>query len=250
MRNIKLILEYLGTNYAGFQKQPELTTIQGKLEEILSIFLREEIKVIGSGRTDAGVHAAGQVVNFKTNSDVTIRRLWWSVNGMLPYDIKIIKAEDVDESFNARRDAVSRIYRYYILNRNYPSVFKKDFVYFFARPLNLEKIKETLGCFIGKHDFSSFCRIDLKRSSVRNVKRFECSLEDDFIIFEIEADSFLHSMVRTIVGMLIEAGLGRVDPEEVKNVLNSKGKIKGGPVAPSVGLVLWEVKYKNVKRKT
>jgi tRNA pseudouridine38-40 synthase len=245
-----LTLEYLGTNYAGFQKQPKLVTVQGKLEEILSIFLREETKIIGAGRTDAGVHAVGQVVNFKTNSDVTIRRLQWSINGMLPFDIKIIKAEDVDEFFNARRDAISRIYRYYILNRNYPSVFKKDFVYFFARPLDLKKIGETLDCFIGEHDFSSFCRVDSKRSPVRKVKRFECGAENGLITFEIEADSFLHNMVRIIIGTLIEVGLGKIESEQIKDMLSSKGRIKGGPVISPVGLVLQEVKYKNVRRET
>lgn len=244
-----MILEYLGTNYAGFQKQPKLVTVQGKLEEILSIFLREETKIIGAGRTDAGVHAVGQVVNFKTNSDVTICRLQWSVNRMLPSDIKITKAEDADESFNARRDAISRIYRYYILNRNYPSVFNNNFVYFFARPLELDKIRKALNYFIGEYDFSSFCRVDSKRGPVRKVKRFECSAENGLITFEIEANSFLHNMVRIIIGTLIEVGLGKIEPEQIKDMLDSKGRIKGGPIVSPVGLVLQEVKYKNVRRK-
>lgn len=248
MRNIKLTLEYLGTGYVGWQVQPEShgLSIQQELQKALSTLLKEEIKVIGAGRTDAGVHAAAQVANFKTNSDVALDKLRWSGNSLLPNDIVIKEAEEVPAGFDARRSAQWREYDYHILNRPYPSAFHNQVTHYVARPLTISAMNEAAGYLVGKHDFSSFCvaaSAKEENSTAREVLFLRCFKEEDLVKIRVRAGSFLHNMVRIIAGALIKVGLGEMSPDEVKRVLQARDRKKAGPTAPAQGLFLARVYY-------
>ncbi len=243
MRNIKLVLEYLGTNYHGFQKQPGLITIQSELERVFSLLLREKISVTAAGRTDAGVHARYQVVNFKTSSMMELLRFKWSANTLLPYDIVVTSAQDVDLSFNARWFAVAREYTYYLLNRSHASAFKAEWTYFYARPLDVKAMNKAVKYLRGMQDFEAFTSSLPRKHYIRNVYATECARIDDMIEVRIEANSFLHNMVRIIVGTLIQVGTGQRSPGDMRKILESKDRSLAGPTAPARGLVLTGVRY-------
>ncbi|MFZ3063487.1 MAG: tRNA pseudouridine(38-40) synthase TruA [Actinomycetota bacterium] len=245
MRNIKLIIEYEGTNYRGFQQQPEGSTVQGELEKALKVLLREEVKVKYASRTDAKVHATCQVVNFKTESPLEVRRIRRALNGILPGDIVIKKTEEVPLGFDARRDAVYREYVYLIWNRGYPPVLKRNFVYFVAQPLNLEAMREALKYVVGTYDFSAFCASPSSpKGCVRTVREAYIEEEDGLISLKMRANSFVHQMVRSIVGTTVEIGLGKRAPEEMKEILESGDRRLAGKTAPARALILTEVHYK------
>lgn len=244
LRNIKVILQYKGTNYAGFQKQPDESTIQGVLEKTLAQVLQEDITLVGAGRTDAGVHARGQVANFLTLSDIDCGRLRWSVNSLLPRDIVIKEAVEVSEGFHARRDAAFREYRYLILNRDYPSPFWNDFSYFYSQPLDVEAMRKGAGALVGVHDFSSFCVGQSKpENCMREVQTISVGREGDFIHFDITANAFLHNMVRVMVGTLVQVGTGELPPAKVQKILEAEDRTQAGPTAPAHGLFLIRVNY-------
>jgi tRNA pseudouridine38-40 synthase len=245
MRNIKLLIEYDGTNYQGWQIQPEGPTIQGMLEEKLSRLTGERIHVIGSGRTDSGVHAFGQVAHFKTQSQMDIRTIQRALNSLLPPDIVIQEVEEVDESFHARKHSKSKIYEYRILNRNLRSAFHRGYVWYIPQKLNLTEMKKATQGLIGEHDFSAFRTVGSPtRTAVRRVIRAEWKRgRDGLIRFEIEANGFLKQMVRSIIGTLVEIGKGRMKASDFRQILNSKDRKKAGPTAPAQGLFLKEVKY-------
>jgi len=244
MRNIKMVIQYKGTKYAGFQKQPDQPTIQETVNKVLSQILQEEIDVIGSGRTDAGVHAKGQVINFFTNSDIDCGRLKWSANSLLPQDIVIKKSEEVDKEFHARRSAVSRKYRYLVLNRDYRSPFWGDYSYFFSQDLDISKMRKTSPTLTGKHDFSSFCVAESKPDCcIRHTKSIEISRENDLVCFDFEANAFLHNMVRVMVGTLIRVGTGEIKADQMVEILEAKERKKACATAPAHGLTLMQVIY-------
>lgn len=244
MRNIKLIIEYKGTNYSGFQRQSSRPTVQATLEKALSQILQEAVEVIGAGRTDAGVHAKGQVANFLTDSGMDCGRIRWSANSLLPNDVVIKEAAEVNESFHARRDAVSREYKYLILNRDYPSPFWSDFSYFYPLVLNVEDMQEAALSLKGKHDFSSFCVAESKpKNCVRDLQKISVKKKNDLIHVDFKADAFLHNMVRTIVGTLIQVGTGKLKAEKMQEILEARDRTKAGPTAPACGLALMQVDY-------
>lgn len=258
MRNIKLTLEYDGTNYNGWQKQPRQIgrTLQGELEAALSTLLGEPIETTVAGRTDAGVHAFGQVVNFKTTSDMDIRRIPYSLNALLPDDIAIKDAGDVAEGFDARRDPKWREYHYYILNRPYRSVFTARFVHHEARPLDIEAMKQAVGFLKGRHDFTSFCTaesVSQVENPVRTVLEISCGHSEDIVwagepleglvTIRVRAHAFLHNMVRIIAGTAIDAGLGNLSPQEIPSIIKAKDRTKAGKTAPAKGLTLVRVEH-------
>lgn len=245
MRNIKLLIEYDGTNYRGWQVQPDGPTIQGMLEEKLTRLTSERIHVIGSGRTDSGVHALGQVAHFRTQSQMDIRTIQRALNSLLPPDIVIREVEEVDESFHARKQSKSKVYEYRILNRNLRSVFHRGYVWHIPQKLNLAEMKKATQSLIGEHDFSAFRTVGSPtRTTVRRVIRGEWKRgRDGLIRFEIEANGFLKQMVRSIVGTLVEIGKGRMKATDFRKILNSKDRKEAGPTAPAQGLFLKEVKY-------
>lgn len=248
MRNIKLTIEYDGSNYFGFQTQRtkdyKSRTIQETLEKALKKVCKNGIRIIASGRTDSGVHAFGQAVNFKTNSKMPLDKLRIALNANLPEDISVKNVEEVDLNFHSRFDAKSKIYRYLILNRPYRSVFEGKFSYWVSYKLNFGLMKREIGCLRGRHDFKAFQAADnKKRASIRTIINIKLSRKGDFIIFEIEADGFLFKMVRNIVGTLIDIGRGRYKGGSLKRILQSKNRKLAGPTAPARGLTLLKVNY-------
>lgn len=245
MRNLKLIIEYDGTNYLGWQIQRQGPTIQGLIEEKLRFITNEEIHLIGSGRTDAGVHAIAQVANFKTNTSIDTNSLKRALNSLLPNDILIKKVEEAEDDFHARKHSKSKVYEYRILNKENPSVFLRQYSWHIPQRLNLVEMMRATEMLIGEHDFSSFRSSgSFTKTSVRRIIRAEWKRSQSGILrFEIEANGFLRQMVRAIVGTLVEVGRGRIDAQGFREILESKNRQKAGSTAPAHGLFLKEVKY-------
>ena len=245
MRNIRLLIEYDGTNYQGWQVQPKGPTIQGILEEKLGLLTGRPVQLFGSGRTDSGVHALGQVAHFKTQSRMDIHTIQRALNSLLPPDIVIQKVEEVDEGFHARKHSKSKIYEYRILNRNLRSAFHRGYVWHIPQKLNLAEIRKATQSLVGEHDFSAFCTVGSPtRTTVRRVIRAEWRRgRDGLLRFEIEANGFLKQMVRSIIGTLVEIGKGKMKAVEIRMILNSKDRKEAGPTAPAQGLFLKKVKY-------
>jgi len=245
MRNIRLTIEYKGTNYAGWQCQKsKVKTIQEAIENILQKILQEKIRLIASGRTDAGVHAQAQVANFKTNSDIALKKLQRALNSLLPEEIVISKAEEVPLGFHSRFAAKSKVYRYTILNQPNPSAFLRDTVYFYPFSLDASLMQREARVLLGRHNFKSFQAADnIERNPVRTVKKIKITKEKKLIYIDIESDGFLYNMVRNIVGTLIEIGRGRLPQGSLRAVLLSRNRKYAGPTVPARGLCLVNVKY-------
>lgn len=244
MRNIRLILEYEGTRYHGWQVQPDVPTVQGTLEERLSRITGEKASVTGAGRTDAGVHALGQVANFLTASRAPLSAFSLGLNSLLPPDITVIRAEDAPPDFDARRSARKKLYRYRILNRPVPSALRRDFSWWVHEPLDIAAMEASARVLIGPHDFSAFRDSDPDMPDPhRTVISCSPRREDDMIIIEIEADGFLKHMVRIIMGTLALVGRGKGSPAWVAEILEACDRRRAGPTAPARGLCLVEVGY-------
>jgi tRNA pseudouridine38-40 synthase len=245
MRNIKLLIEYDGTNYQGWQVQPIGPTIQGTIEEKLALLTGEAVHLIGSGRTDAGAHAFNQVAHFKTQSRMDVRSIQRALNSLLPPDIVIQGAEEVEESFHARKQSKSKVYEYRILNRDLRSAFRRGYAWHIPKKLDFKEMEKATRNLIGEHDFSSFRSVGSPtRTAVRRVTRAEWKRgREGLIRFEIEANGFLKQMVRAMVGTLVEVGKGKISSEEFRQILDSRNRKKAGPTAPAHGLFLKEVKY-------
>jgi len=245
-RNLRLGIEYDGTKYCGWQAQRShrFKSIQEVIEKTLQRILREKIKLIASGRTDAGVHAQAQVANFKTHSKITTEKLQRALNGLLPQDIKINAIKEAPLGFHSRFAAKSKVYRYLILNRSYPSALLRNTVYFYPHPLKIRLMRREARFLLGRHNFKSFKASENKeRDAVRTIKRIKISKKNDLINIEIEADGFLYNMVRNIVGTFIEIGRGRSAYGSLKKILLSKNRKLAGPCVPASGLCLVKVKY-------
>jgi len=245
MRNIKLVIEYDGSSYAGWQiQQNRQETIQQTLEQTLQKILQHKVKLIGSGRTDAGVHALGQVANFKTDSDISVEKLKKALNALLPKDTVVSSAGEATKKFHSRFDARLKTYRYVILNRDYRPAIMRNNVYFYPYPLDIRLMRSESRCLLGKHNFKAFQASSGKeRDPVRTIRRLEVTKTDNYIHIDIEADGFLYNMVRNIVGTLIEVGRGRFDKGYFKKLLLSGDRRLAGPTAPSRGLYLLKVDY-------
>jgi tRNA pseudouridine38-40 synthase len=245
MRNIKLTIEYDGTNYRGWQSQKRGTTIQEAIETAVEKITKNGVKLIGSGRTDSGVHALGQVANFKTSSGLSAYQLQKALNAILPKDISIVKCEEADVTFHSQFDAKSKIYAYVILYRPYPSSLERLRAWHIPFTLKLPEMKEASTALIGEHDFRAFgLSTHTLRSTVREVLKLEISLrENDNLYFEIEATGFLKRMVRLVVGTLIQVGRDRIPVDGVRRILESGERTKFVRAAPPWGLYLKEVKY-------
>jgi len=241
---MKFVLEYEGTNYHGWQVQPGLITVQGVLEDRLSRLVKEEVKTIVAGRTDAGVHALGQVVNFLTDSHIPLDSWQPAINSVLPEDIRVKEVEEVPLSFNARSSALSRRYRYRILNRDYPSVFERNYSYFYRGEMELDAMREASRCLLGTHNFRSFCASIYERENfIRTVQDITLNREGDIVSLEIEANGFLPHMVRIIVGTLLDIGRGKLAPNEMRDILSAEDRKRAGRTIPARGLYLIEVRY-------
>ena len=245
VRTIKLTIEYDGANYLGWQIQPNGQTIQGVIQDRLKRLTGESIHVMGSGRTDAGVHALGQVAHFKTESRMSANTFQKALNSLLPKDIVIRRVEEVEAEFHARNNVTSKIYEYRILNRRTRPAVDRQYVWHVPQKLNLDEMKKATHSLLGEHDFSAFRSVGSStRSSVRNILRADWKTgKIGLLRFEIEATGFLKQMVRAIVGTLVEVGRGKIFAQEFKRILDSKDRKEAGPTAPAHGLFLKEVKY-------
>jgi tRNA pseudouridine38-40 synthase len=242
--NIKLTIEYDGTNYHGWQVQPNGETIQEILERAIEKILGAKIRLNGSGRTDAGVHALGQVANFIWRGDLDLLALPRGLNALTPEDIVVKRAEEVPDSFDARRDVRSRTYQYRIWRQSWPSAFHRRFSWHLPYPLDLSAMQQAVRFLDGEHDFACFQAAGCDAAhAVRKVYHNSLSREGDFLVYTIEATAYLRHMVRNIVGTLVEVGQGKRTPESFAGLLESRDRTQAGPTAPPQGLFLVEVKY-------
>jgi tRNA pseudouridine38-40 synthase len=242
--NIKLTIEYDGTNYHGWQMQPNGPTLQSVLEEAVSTFLGAPTRVTGSGRTDAGVHALGQVANFRCDREPDLHRLRRGLTALTPADISIRDVESVPESFDARRDARSRTYEYRILNRPSPSPFYLNYAWHLHDPLDVRRMGKAVRFLEGEHDFSCFRASGCDAPHpVRTVYRASLNQTGDLVVFTIEATAFLRHMARNIIGTLVEVGRQQRPPHSLAELLEARDRTQAGPTAPPHGLFLVEVKY-------
>ena len=243
MNNIKLVIEYDGTNYAGWQQQKNGITIHEKLSKAIEKVINEDVALLGSGRTDAGTHALGQVANFKTESNIPIYNLVQAINSYLPKDIVVKSAKKVPEKFHSRYSAKSKIYRYTILNSKERSAIGRNYSLHYSMYLDVEKMRKASKVLMGKHDFSTFKSKSEVISSVRTIMKLEIKKQGNFLVFTVEADGFLYKMVRSIVGTLIEVGRGKMTIVEFKKIVRSGARAKAGNTVAANGLCLLKVKY-------
>lgn len=244
MRNIKLTIEYDGKCYNGWQKQPNKLNIQGEIERAIYNITKEEVDLIGSGRTDAGVHALGQVANFKTNSEIPIEKLPLAINSQLKNNIVIKEAEEVDERFHSRYNAKHKTYRYIINNSKCGTAIYRNLEYSYPFKLDAEKMKQASKYFEGEHDFKAFKSSGTSsKNSVRTIYKAIVKQEGEKIIIELTGNGFLYNMVRIISGTLLDVGLGKIRAEEIPEIIESKDRQRAGKTLPAHGLYLVEVKY-------
>lgn len=244
MKNIKLIIEYDGTHYSGWQKQNNAKTIQETIEKALFKATKEHIELIGSSRTDAGVHAKGMTANFSTDSTIPAERFREAINRFLPDDISIIKSEDINDDFHARYNSKGKTYSYTIINRYEKVAIGKDYMLHVKDELNIEEMKKACTYFIGKHDFSAFKTLGSSvKTSTRTISELYIEEQNDVIKIYITADGFLYNMVRIIVGTLLEVGKGKISSDSIEGIIDSKDRSKSGPCVKANGLVLEKVYY-------
>lgn len=245
MKNIRMVLEYDGTAYHGWQRQAGLVTIQQTVEEAIERMTREHVTLFGSGRTDAGVHALRQVANFRTETQIPEKDLHKGLNSLLPGDIAVKELSAVAYDFHSQHHARSKIYTYRIFNGWTRSALLRSYSWFVYGPLDVEAMKRASEALPGRRDFSSFCASGHEsKSLVREV--FACRIETDvrgLITFTVEADGFLKYMVRNIVGTLVEVGRGKRTPEDFEGVIKARDRCRAGVTAPPHGLFLMDVKY-------
>lgn len=245
MRTIRLVIEYDGTAYCGWQRQRNGLSVQEVLEEAVARITGEASRVVGSGRTDAGVHALGQVAHFQTSSRLAERNLLMGINSLLPCDIVVRDLREAAEGFHARFDATSKVYLYRICNRPVRPALQRQRAWFVWESLDMGKIKEVIPVLVGRHDFSSFCSTHTDAvDRIRTVLSLTALREaPDMINILIEADGFLRYMVRTIVGTLVEVGRGRLTGQGLEAILKARDRSLAPVTAPPHGLYLLEVKY-------
>jgi tRNA pseudouridine38-40 synthase len=246
INNYMAVVEYDGTDYMGFQIQPDgVNTIQGQLIAVFSKILNEEIHLKYAGRTDAGVHARYQVINFKTGKELDIYRIKWSVNSMLPDDIVIKEIKKVSPSFDARKDAYLREYSYFVVNKEYQSVFLKKYSILVNKKLDIRLMRKAAKIFVGEKDLASFCNPEcLEKNTVRKIYSFTIKkTKDDLIIFKIAANSFLYNMVRIVIGTVLEVGSGKRELESIEEAFKRKDRKMSGKIVPAKGLFLTGVEY-------
>ena len=245
MRNFKMLLEYEGTRYQGWQRQESTeNTIQGKLEALLSKMCGHKVEVQGSGRTDAGVHARGQVANAHMDTDMTAEEILAYMNRYLPQDIGVLSVEEVSDRFHSRLLAKEKIYCYQVINSSLPHIFDRRYAYAYLAPLDIEACRRAASFLVGTHDFAAFTSAKKgKKSTVRTIEEIRIEKEKDMLRFYFRGNGFLFHMVRILTGTLLEVGAGKRKPEEMEALLESGRRELAGALAPAVGLTLLEVRY-------
>jgi tRNA pseudouridine38-40 synthase len=244
-RNFKLTIEYDGSAYFGWQRQKDPNTIQGTIEGALHALTGESVTLTGSGRTDSGVHALGQVASFHTHTHLAAGDIHRALNALLPDDIVILSCEEMPEAFHARFDVVSKCYRYCLLNRPLPAALGRQYAWHIRKALDIAAMREAIGHIEGTHNFKAFEGAGSPRpDSIRKVYRAQLvSQNNDRIDFEIEGNGFLRHMVRNIVGTLVDIGIGKITPDDLVKIREGKDRGKAGITAPAHGLFLVKVNY-------
>ena len=245
MRNIKIVIEYDGKNYAGWQNQPNKTSIQSEIERAIKEVTGEDIDVTASGRTDAGVHALGQVANFHTDTKIDINKIPYALNAKLPRSIVVKNAEDVDDRFHARYNCKGKTYRYIINNNEFPSALNRFREFHISQKLDIDEMKKALEFFKGMHDFKGFKSSggSEKKTTVRTITKAKLKEKNRIIEVELSGDGFLYNMVRIIVGTIVDVGLGKIKADDIPDIIESKDRTRAGKTLPPQGLYLAEVKY-------
>ena len=244
MRNIKLTIEYDGKDFNGWQKQPTKLNIQGEIERAIETITGEEVDLTASGRTDAGVHAIAQVANFKTKSTLPVEKFAIAINSKLKKSIRIQKAEEVDERFHSRYNCKQKTYRYVINNGEQGSAIYRNLEYFVPTKLNVNEMKKAVKYFEGEHDFKGFKASGTSsKSSVRTIYKTSIREDGDRIIIELTGNGFLYNMVRIISGTLVDVGLGKIEAEEIPEIIDSKDRTRAGKTLPPYALYLVKVEY-------
>lgn len=251
MKRIKLTVAYDGTAFSGWQTQPGRRTVEGVLNEALCRLTGEEISVIGASRTDAGVHALGNVAVFDTASEIPAERFCYALNPLLPEDVVVTNSENKTSDWHPRRQKCRKTYEYRIQNAKMPDPTRRRSSYFVSFPLDLERMKKAAEYLKGTHDFASFCCVRTNvKDTVRTVYRLELWQQEDEIRILVEGNGFLYNMVRIIAGTLIQVGRGYFQPEQVKEMLEAKSRIEAGATAPPQGLRLVRIDYDSEKEET
>ena len=244
LRNIKLTIEYDGTNYCGWQIQKNARSVQAVITETLTKITGHKITLYGASRTDSGVHARGQVANFRTQSRMTHYQFIKALNSNLPGDIVIRAVKDVSKSFNSMYDAKSKDYRYTILNSPIPSALDRSFYYFAPYPISIAPMKKAARYLVGRHDFRAFAtKSSAKENCIRKIYSIKITSKGDYIYIDIKGNGFLYNMVRTIVGTLLLVAQGKMESVNIKQIIKSRERKKAGPTAPAKGLCLLRVSY-------
>lgn len=245
MTRYKCKVSYDGTMFAGYQVQPDKRTVQGEIEKALKkLHKGHEVKVNASGRTDAGVHAKGQVIHFDSNLNIPLDRWGVALNALLPEDVAVINADVAENDFHARFNAAGKEYRYFVRRSSVRDPFQRNYSFMYPYSLNIEAIKEAADYLIGKHDFTSFCsaKTDVE-DKIRELKEIALMEEGDLLIFRFVGNGFLYNMVRILTGTLLEVGNGSINPKSMPDILEKKDRSFAGKTAPAQGLYLWEVFY-------
>lgn len=249
MKRIKLVTAYDGTNYHGSQIQNNGETIEGVLKAELSSLLNEEINLIGASRTDAGVHARGNVYVFDTDSRIPPEKFTYALNARLPEDIRIQDSCEVPLEFHPRHQDTVKTYEYRILNRKLPLPEHRLYAHFTYEDLNVEKMNEACKFFLGEHDFASFCAAGSQvESTVREIYDLHVKKEGELLTISVTGNGFLYNMVRIIAGTLLKVGGGHMEPEEIERIIEGKDRSLAGPTAPAKGLTLVEIRYPNYQK--
>lgn len=245
MRNIKIIIEYDGKNFAGWQNQPNKVSIQGEIEKAIKEITGEDVDLIASGRTDAGVHALAQTANFHTESNLPAEKFTYALNAKLPKSIIVKSAEEVDERFHSRYNCKGKTYRYIINNNEFPSALDRYREFHMPYKLDIEAMKKALSKFLGEHDFKGFKSSggNPKKTTVRTLTRCEMIEKDGKIIIELTGDGFLYNMVRIICGTIVDVGLGKINEAEIEDIIASGDRTRAGKTLPPHGLYLLNVYY-------
>lgn len=244
MKKVKLVVAYDGTNYCGWQIQPNGVTIEQKLNEALTQLLGEDIKVTGASRTDAGVHSLGNVCVFETSSRMPAEKISFALNQRLPEDIVVQSSCEVDESFHPRFSKSKKTYEYRILNRKMRMPTRRLDTYFFHYELDVAAMQKAAGYLVGEHDFKSFCAANAQsETTIRTIYSCEVSKKEDIITIRVTGNGFLYNMVRIIAGTLIKVGNGDYKPEDMKEILDACDRSKAGPTAPAHGLTMIGLEY-------
>ena len=245
MRNIKLTIEYDGKDFNGWQKQPTKLNIQGEIERAIEQITGEKVDLIASGRTDAGVHSLGQIANFKTESKLPIEKFPVALNSKLKKSIRIQNAEEVEENFHSRYSCKQKTYRYIINNSKEGSAIYRNLEYHMPIKLVIKSMEKAIKYFEGEHDFKGFKASGTSsKNSVRKIYKAEIKKDGDRILIELTGSGFLYNMVRIIAGTIVEVGLGKIKPEDIPNIIESKDRTKAGKTLPPYALYLVKVEYK------